>query len=454
MLTLVVAELIVTASYVGELQRRSRQAARKRRKISSHSIASAADGDSISSWPLAIAPAICAGLLLAFSRTLWSYATITEVYTLNTFLILAIFFLMLRWRRRILEDERSASMIANSRGPKAAIVDYDFLLYASGDRLRTRTRCSSRHRRVDAARIGGFGLPDSRTRIFCEQEVILRGTRFCGRVARRLQLSSACRRPQPDPELGRPSFGQRDLGARHWEAVSTFSFVFAEYHGRTISSVRPLLARRIRDAVVSDCICCHDRRLHCRIETRPEHFSLGCSLSSSPNLAYALNYEIAEDKDAYYLPVFIALTVSAGIGFHSVPADWLWRSAHSIASRLLISSSRPSFRRSLSSVIGLSTIAATTSSHMITWKISRGRSNRMACYLTLDWQVASPMFYTREVEERRRDIKADDVSLAASFLVFRLPAPRLSGHDRAIARMKSICLSRAAQTMGKGSQGV
>jgi hypothetical protein len=44
MLALVVTELIVTASYVVELQRRSRQAARKRRKISFHSIASATDG--------------------------------------------------------------------------------------------------------------------------------------------------------------------------------------------------------------------------------------------------------------------------------------------------------------------------------------------------------------------------------------------------------------------------
>src|SRR5262249_14498191 len=87
--------------------------------------------DSIRSWAPAIAPPVCAGLLLAFSRTLWSYATITEVYTLNTFLILTIFFLMLRWRRRILEDARSTSAIASSRGPKAAIVDYDFLLYAA-----------------------------------------------------------------------------------------------------------------------------------------------------------------------------------------------------------------------------------------------------------------------------------------------------------------------------------
>ena len=46
MLALVVTELIVTASYVGGIATEIEKAARKRRKISPHSIASAADGDS------------------------------------------------------------------------------------------------------------------------------------------------------------------------------------------------------------------------------------------------------------------------------------------------------------------------------------------------------------------------------------------------------------------------
>src|SRR5262249_49757186 len=50
-----------------------------------------------------IIPSVAAGLLFAFSRTLWSYATIAEVYTLNTLLILMIFVLMFRWRRGILK---------------------------------------------------------------------------------------------------------------------------------------------------------------------------------------------------------------------------------------------------------------------------------------------------------------------------------------------------------------
>lgn len=39
------------------------------------------------------------------------------------------------------------------------------------------------------------------------------------------------------------------------------------------------------------------------------------------DLAYALSYEIAEDKDAYYLPTFISIAISAGIGVR-----WLIRS--------------------------------------------------------------------------------------------------------------------------------
>ena len=53
-----------------------------------------------------LAPALGAGLLVACSRTLWSYATIAEVYTLNTFLIVVVLWLLLKWRRRIVEDEK------------------------------------------------------------------------------------------------------------------------------------------------------------------------------------------------------------------------------------------------------------------------------------------------------------------------------------------------------------
>src|SRR5947208_7189312 len=80
-LTLVMADLIMTASYL-PASNRTRKAAQqiKRRE------------DPTGEWCSVLAPVAGAGLLMAFSRTLWSYATITEVYALNALLILVLFF--------------------------------------------------------------------------------------------------------------------------------------------------------------------------------------------------------------------------------------------------------------------------------------------------------------------------------------------------------------------------
>ena len=59
---------------------------------------------------------------MAFSRTLWAYATITEVYALNAMLVLLVFFLVARWRRRIIETRRH---------PSAAVAKHDTWIYAA-----------------------------------------------------------------------------------------------------------------------------------------------------------------------------------------------------------------------------------------------------------------------------------------------------------------------------------
>src|SRR5258705_885192 len=110
-LTLVVAELIVTAPYL---------AASKRRKRSTQQIKQTEESG-IARLMVA-APAVGAGLLMAFSRTLWSYATITEVYTLNAFLVLLVFFLVVRWRRRLIETRTDSS---------AAAATHDTWIYAA-----------------------------------------------------------------------------------------------------------------------------------------------------------------------------------------------------------------------------------------------------------------------------------------------------------------------------------
>src|SRR5204863_2762491 len=110
MLTLVVAELLVTASCFAAPRRRS--------KAARHGNIESSNVDGL----LMFAPAVGAGLLMAFSRTLWSYATITEVYTLNAFLGLLVFFLVVRWRRRIIETRTDSS---------AAVTTHDTWIYAA-----------------------------------------------------------------------------------------------------------------------------------------------------------------------------------------------------------------------------------------------------------------------------------------------------------------------------------
>src|SRR6266446_998596 len=84
MLTLGVAELMITAFYLTTSKQRKRGAHQGKRTE-----------DLGIDRLLVFAPPLGAGLLMAFSRTLWFYATVTEVYALNTLLILVVFFLML-----------------------------------------------------------------------------------------------------------------------------------------------------------------------------------------------------------------------------------------------------------------------------------------------------------------------------------------------------------------------
>ena len=108
-LTLVVAEAMLTSTRLALRKDKSkkRDARGKRSKKPAQSIKDSDEAESSIGfrWITALAPCLAAGLLFAFSRTLWAYATIAEVYTLNTLLIVVIVFLMFRWRRESIEDQ-------------------------------------------------------------------------------------------------------------------------------------------------------------------------------------------------------------------------------------------------------------------------------------------------------------------------------------------------------------
>src|SRR5262249_12044950 len=100
-MALLVIEAMLIAS--GQVTTKKPKAARKKREEKKSPVQTGAEVSGNASLAFIFVPAIMAGLLFAFSRTLWAYATIAEVYTLNALLIVTIFWLMLSWRRQAIE---------------------------------------------------------------------------------------------------------------------------------------------------------------------------------------------------------------------------------------------------------------------------------------------------------------------------------------------------------------
>jgi hypothetical protein len=129
------------------------------------------------------------------------------------------------------------------------------------------------------------------------------------------------------------------------------------------------------------------------------------------DLAYAFSYEIAEDKDAYYLPTFFAIAIAAGFGIR-------WLIQLTVAKPMLIG------RTYLIAVIAVLLLVAIEVTG--NWPFNNRRHYFIAhdyvenllgsiepggLLLTSDWQVASPMLYAQELEQRRRDVKVVDINL-------------------------------------------
>lgn len=402
-ITLVVAELLAIRLRLVAGQRTRKKAVRKTKSDSRTASGRVLHDESIAISRRVLASAATAGLVLAFSRTLWFYATITEVYTLNTLLLVLILFLMVRWRQHVLErqstgkspdpaDDSSLYVAATIFGLGLGVhhVTIALILPALA---------------IYVYRSAGIGFFRSK-RLFYAALVSIAAL-----VAVYSYLPLAATH-QPILNWGNP----RSLSAiwahvtgRQYQQFLTFSpsimsaqfSQFARFIGREFGvrwlpitlglALAGLIVAFQRDRVTF-------------------WFLLLIVLA---DLLYTLNYDIAEDKDAYYLPVFVALTIAAGIGLH-----WLLETlsaAKSIGPAAI-----------LPMVAAAGLLIPPAIALVGNWPFN----NRSGYYiaqdyveniekgmepngllLTLDWQVASPMLYMREIEGRRRDIKVIDVQL-------------------------------------------
>lgn len=405
MLTLVVAELMIITSYVSLSTRVTKKNPRQKR-TRSDTLPGETDAGSDIGRLVVLAPGLGAGLLMGFSRTLWSYATIAEVYTLNTLLILLVFFLMLRWRRRIIENRRRAGA-ANATAP--AVTAHDALLYAGA--LLFGLALGVHHVTV-ALMLPALGIIVYRTeglRFFTSKRLLYAGlVSLAGLVAVYAYLPLAMSRT-PIISWGNP----RSLEEIWWHLTGRQYQVFFAF---TPKDVGDHLVEFGRMALREFGVWWAPMALVLAVAGFGTLFKRDrttfwfLALIVSADLAYALGYDIAEDKDAYYLPAFMSIAIGAGFGLRWViqfcARPWPGKGVHFAAALAVL----------LASAIALAG----------NWPFNNRRHYFIAhdyvenllgaiephgLLLTFDWQVASPMLYVQEVEQHRRDVKVVDVNL-------------------------------------------
>ena len=390
MLTLVVAELLVTASCFVAPRRRNKTA-----RQGSNIKSSNAGG------LLIFVPAVGAGLLMAFSRTLWAYATITEVYSLNALLVLLVFFLVVRWRRRITETRTDSN---------TAVATHDTWIYAAAFVFGL---AMGVHHVTVALTLPAIAVVVYRTeglKFFTSRRLLYAALISISALILVYSYLPWAASRSPAMNWGDPRSLQEiwwHITGRQYRVFFSFSpatvgaqFVeFCRMAGREFGFAWLPLALFLAVAGLASAYK-RDRTVF--------WFLLLIVLA---DLAYALNYEIAEDKDAYYLPAFISIAIAAGLGFR-----WLIQLAPSRRSPMWTP------YVAAATAIGLTLATAFAAN----WPFNNRRHYFIAddyvenlfstiapngLLLTQDWQVASPMLYAQEIEQRRGDVKVVDINL-------------------------------------------
>ena len=389
MLTLVVAELIVTASYF---------AAQRRNKAARH--AGNVESSNTGQF-LMFAPAVTAGLVMAFSRTLWAYATITEVYALNALLILLVFFLVVRWRRRIIETRQNFS---------AAVTTHDIWIYTAAFVFGL---AMGVHHVTVGLTLPAIAVVVYRTegpKFFTSRRLLYAAlVSFGGLILVYSYLPWAAWR-SPAMNWGNP----RSLQEIWWHVTGRQYRVFFSFSPSTMGpqfvEFRRMAVREFGFPWLPLTLFLAAVGLASAFKRDKTAFWF-LVLIVLADLAYSLSYEISEDKDAYYLPAFISLAMAAGLGIR-----WLIQLAASRGS--------PIWTRYVAAATAIVLTSATA--FAANWPFNNRRHDFIAddyvenifstiasdgLLLTQDWQVVSPMFYAQEIEQRRSDVKVLDINL-------------------------------------------
>ena len=350
---------------------------------------------------LTFAPAVGAGLLMAFSRTLWAYATITEVYALNALLVLLVFFLVVRWRRRIIETRTDSS---------AAVATHDAWIYAAAFVFGL---AMGVHHVTVALTLPAIAMVVYRTeglKFFTSRRLLYAALISISALILVYSYLPWAASRSPAMNWGNP----RSLQEIWWHITGRQYRVFFSFSPATMGTqfveFCRMAFREFGFAWMPLTLCLAVAGLASAYKRDRTAFWF-LLLIVLADLAYALSYEIAEDKDAYYLPAFISIAIAAGLGVR-----WLIQ--------LAVSRRSPMWRPSVTAATAIVLTSATA--FAANWPFNNRRHYFIAddyvenlfstiapngLLLTQDWQVASPMLYAQEIEQRRRDVKVVDINL-------------------------------------------
>lgn len=307
-----------------------------------------------------IAIAVSAGLMLAFSRTLWNYATVAEVYALNTFLIVTLFALVLAWYR----------------------TRADRLLYI-------------------AAFVFGLGLCVHHVTVgLCIAGIAALAWRagkrqvlICALLAI-AALSIYAYLPLAAAHNPPLNWGDPDSPARFVDHVTG-----KQYRGYLQSSSGQfgiMLSLLGRDLGPIALLLALWGAIQLWRTSRPLFFFV--VLIAAADLAWAAFYPIANDRDAYLLPAIIAIILAAAYGAASI-ARGRWEWGLLVVPLLAAVFAYPQRDRSGFVVPKLYAENA----------LRQMRPN--ALLLTSDWQLYAPLTYFQEVEHARPDVIAVETGM-------------------------------------------
>jgi tetratricopeptide (TPR) repeat protein len=348
--------------------------------------------DTNANLTLILAPALVAGLLFAFSRTLWAYATIAEVYTLNTLLIVVIFFLMISWRRGILEGRNHRLLSSDKQLFVAAFV---FGLALGVHHVTVGLMLPALAALVFSTE--GLKFFKSRRLLYA---ALFAFTGLCIYIYLPIAASRSPLMNWGDPRAFEKFWWH--ITGRQYQVFFDFSLGrIAEFFKLALRefgySWVPLgLASAIAGFVY--------------LFKRDKALLVFLSLIVAADIIYCLGYEIDEDKDAYYLPAFLALTIAAGFG-----AYWIINFLQTTKRREILTPLRVSLMLLFIPLLALAGNFAfnNRSNYFIAQDYVNNILNTIepnGMLLTNDWQVYSPMLYVREIENHRKDVVAIDVN--------------------------------------------